>query len=58
MRDGGVRSPCNPPYRSRTHAMTLFRQEVLQARRNSWLGGISLAQPVRAWVLASAAGIV
>ncbi|PPU93514.1 hypothetical protein XalbCFBP2523_06290 [Xanthomonas albilineans] len=38
--------------------MTLFRQEVLQARRNSWLGGISLAQPVRAWVLASAAGIV
>lgn len=38
--------------------MSLFRQEVLQARRNSWLGGISLAQPVRAWMLASAAVIV
>jgi Multidrug resistance efflux pump len=33
----------------------LFRQEVLEARRTSWLGGISLAQPVPFWVLTSAA---
>lgn len=31
---------------------TLFRHEVLDAKRNSWLGGISLAQPLRLWVLA------
>jgi membrane fusion protein len=30
----------------------LFRREVLEAKRTSWLGGISLAQPVRHWVLA------
>ncbi|MBW8375193.1 HlyD family efflux transporter periplasmic adaptor subunit [Stenotrophomonas sp.] len=30
----------------------LFRREVLEARRGSWLGSISLAQPVRLWVLA------
>ena len=30
---------------------TLFRHEVLDAKRNSWLGGISLAQPLRLWVL-------
>jgi membrane fusion protein len=29
----------------------LFRDEVLKARRTSWLGGISLAQPLRLWVL-------
>ncbi|MCC7634784.1 HlyD family secretion protein [Stenotrophomonas rhizophila] len=29
----------------------LFRREVLEARRGSWLGSISLAQPVRLWVL-------
>lgn len=29
----------------------LFRNEVLKARRTSWLGGISLAQPLRLWVL-------
>ncbi len=28
----------------------LFRDEVLKARRTSWLGGISLAQPLRLWV--------
>lgn len=33
----------------------LFRKEVLEAKRTSWLGGISLAQPVRLWVLTSAA---
>lgn len=31
----------------------LFRPEVLKAKRHSWLGGISLAQPVRLWVLAA-----
>ena len=30
----------------------LFRREVLEERRGSWLGGISLSQPVRMWVLA------
>ncbi|KLD79223.1 HlyD family efflux transporter periplasmic adaptor subunit [Xanthomonas hyacinthi] len=35
----------------------LFREEVMQARRASWLGGISLAQPLQAWVFASAAAI-
>ena len=30
----------------------LFRPEVLEAKRQSWLGGISLAQPLRLWVLA------
>lgn len=29
----------------------LFRHEVLDAQRGSWLGAISLAQPLRAWVL-------
>ena len=30
----------------------LFRKEVLDAKRNSWLGGISLAQPLKLWLLA------
>jgi membrane fusion protein len=30
----------------------LFRQEVLDEKRSSWLGEISLAQPLRLWVLA------
>jgi membrane fusion protein len=44
----------------RTIAMTqpLFRPEVLEAKRGSWLGGISLAQPVRLWVLTLAAVVV
>ncbi|HTD28966.1 MAG TPA: HlyD family efflux transporter periplasmic adaptor subunit [Xanthomonadaceae bacterium] len=29
----------------------LFRPEVLDARRRSWLGGISLAQPLSLWAL-------
>jgi membrane fusion protein len=33
----------------------LFRPEVLEAKRGSWLGGISLAQPVRLWVMTLAA---
>jgi len=33
----------------------LFREEVLEARRKSWLGGISLAQPVGPWVLTALA---
>lgn len=36
----------------------LFRPEVLQAKRTSWLGGISLAQPIRLWVLTAAAVLV
>jgi len=35
----------------------LFRSEVLEAKRGSWLGGISLAQPVRLWVLALIGGL-
>ncbi len=30
----------------------LFRREVLEAKRGSWLGSISLAQPIKLWVLA------
>ena len=30
----------------------LFRKEVLEAKRSSWLGGISLAQPLKLWLLA------
>nr|WP_312131206.1 HlyD family efflux transporter periplasmic adaptor subunit [Stenotrophomonas pavanii] len=33
----------------------LFRKEVLQAKRAGWLGSISIAQPIRLWVLAIAA---
>lgn len=29
----------------------LFRKEVFEAKRTSWLGGISLAQPIRLWFL-------
>jgi len=31
---------------------SLFRKEVLESRRDQWLGGISLVQPVRGWILA------
>ncbi|AWH43599.1 HlyD family efflux transporter periplasmic adaptor subunit [Stenotrophomonas sp. ZAC14A_NAIMI4_1] len=30
----------------------LFRREAVDAQRRSWLGSISLAQPVRLWILA------
>lgn len=33
---------------------SLFRKEALEARGNQWLGGISLAQPLRQWLLALA----
>lgn len=33
----------------------LFRQEVLDAKRTSWLGGVSLTQPVGLWFLTAAA---
>ena len=33
----------------------LFRREALEARRTGWLGGISLAQPVRLWLLTALA---
>lgn len=35
----------------------LFRKEVMEARRASWLGGISLAQPLRLWVLTLAGAV-
>lgn len=35
----------------------LFRSEVVEAKRGSWLGSISLVQPVRLWMLAIAAGL-
>jgi len=37
---------------------TLFRKEVLEARRAGWLGGIVLAQPLRLWLLTGAAVVV
>jgi membrane fusion protein len=33
----------------------LFRREVLEAQRGSWLGSVSLAQPLQVWVLTAAA---
>ena len=36
----------------------LFRREVLDAKRNRWLGGISLAQPLRLSVLTATAVVV
>ncbi|OBU48214.1 HlyD family secretion protein [Stenotrophomonas maltophilia] len=30
----------------------LFRKEAIVAQRRSWLGGVSLAQPLRFWILA------
>lgn len=33
----------------------LFRKEVLEAGRSGWLGGISLAQPLRLWMLTALA---
>nr|WP_275575512.1 hypothetical protein [Stenotrophomonas maltophilia] len=35
----------------------LFRKEVLQGKRAGWLGSISIAQPIRLWVLAIAASV-
>lgn len=35
----------------------LFRREVLDAKRTSWLGGISLAQPLSLWLLAGFASL-
>ena len=32
-------------------ASDLFRSEVIEAHRSSWLGSISLAQPLRLWVM-------
>jgi len=39
-------------------SQSLFRQEVLEAKRGTWLGGISLAQPLRLWVLTAAAAMI
>lgn len=35
----------------------LFRREALEARRGHWLGGISLAQPVRLWMMTLVAAL-
>lgn len=35
----------------------LFRKEAIDAQRRSWLGGVSLAQPLRFWLLAAFAAI-
>ncbi|MDQ2702944.1 MAG: HlyD family secretion protein [Pseudomonadota bacterium] len=35
----------------------LFRREALEARRTSWLGGVSLAQPVSIWIMTGAAAV-
>lgn len=35
----------------------LFRREVLDAKRAGWLGGITLNQPLRSWVLTTFAGL-
>jgi membrane fusion protein len=35
----------------------LFRKEIFEARRVGWLGGISLVQPVRTWIVAGMAAI-
>lgn len=36
---------------------SLFRKQVIDARRISWLGGISLVQPLRLWVLTAFAAV-
>jgi membrane fusion protein len=36
---------------------SLFRREVLEARRAGWLGGISLGQPLPLWLSSAAAGL-
>ena len=33
----------------------LFRRKVLDAKLNNWLAGISLAQPLRLWMLIATA---
>lgn len=35
----------------------LFRQQALDAKRGSWLGGIALAQPLALWVLTAFAAV-
>src|SRR5690606_41930840 len=54
---GGAPARCGGRRRAATGASLimgepLFRPEVIEARRKGWLGGISLAQPLRLWVLA------
>lgn len=36
---------------------SLFRREALEAKRRGWLGGISLAQPLRLWMLTLGAAL-
>jgi membrane fusion protein len=35
----------------------LFRHEVLEAKRTSWLGGISLVQPLSLWLMTGFAAL-
>src|SRR5690606_21679135 len=42
--DGGHRMTTKKP---------LFRQEVIDSRRGSWLGGVSLSQPLSLWIWTS-----
>lgn len=37
--------------------MQMFRNEVMDARREGWLGPISLAQPIRSWVWTMSIGV-
>lgn len=39
-------------------ASDLFRKEALEAKRTSWLGGISLSQPLRHRVVAASAALI
>ena len=36
---------------------SLFRREALEAKRRGWLGSISLAQPLRLWMLTLGAAL-
>lgn len=47
-----------PDVLTRNTAEELFRKEVLEARRNGWLGSVSISQPMRLWSLAFAALVV
>lgn len=38
-------------------SQSLFRQEVLDAKRGSWLGGIALAQPLSLWAMTGFAAL-
>lgn len=43
---------------SELEVLPLFRREALDARRNSWLGSISIAQPLQSWLLTGLAVLI